>query len=1034
MDVDEIIRQIAVFFDDLSTKLNELLALIKSNDTQGIENWKKLNKEEFDTFIKYSASGGAQSTSSAVRDEAIRQLKEQLFGAGTTGTTEQNVKELLAQISLKKLAEELKNAKIPSEDSKNVSILTAQTWITPAGSPFELPANTKINNYFYCYWGLEKNIKAGALRGFSINGVNYAAAFSGSNEFLGYYDFDEWKAKGSPTDAKKYEVNDTKSYEILTGLRDVYVVCYDGEPMLGTFTKVSIKKVQATFDPKKLVAWRFLDKQIATVTLSANNQTVITSNNLTFSCSKSVGKGDFATLYNYCKNIDDNSIIERLKDLIKAKGKTDKELYFDEIITIDSDADKAKKDAALARLTSVATEVSNKRVLYLMFDANKNLFETKSAFGTEVTIDVKGALEAITKVIGKHESKGIFVVTKIITAIFQGLEEVLNSLEIPVKYYDSDDKANYDPWLYDLWEVINVANPASSTVRLGLFQAPGIKLPGETYDPIKMSKPEFALYCGLWNGLIGQIKGIAGSAALVSQAPEYVYHLIFNIDNEATNLGNKIKNFSFTAVGHMIAEKLRQNNANQNAHLYGEVVTNILTIYLSIAKVGKISQVIGTLDKLDAISQTLSLTGKAFKTSLNVAIKGGKIVFKIKDASQTVFKGFVSGVISTPKGVLSATIPFGPQIVSGIDGGIDAFMGLIKGVETKPILDASGNLVTATVEEEVKGAVKQVEGILHEVKLEPIQTQDGLTIADGENTMLVIVTKSADDVIASLRAKVSTWSVADADRFIADFTGNNDAINRFLGGFVSPEAWLTVSKAGRNEAAKSLKVLEGLSSLGLPNSTLVADFLKFSDKTIIKFAEDLYGPANAYFSTFLKDNPNVLKALVQHKEDSYAKYVAGAIAQVSELEFTDPNLFKKLDDWIRYSLETKTFLNRMTQARKFQRDLYAKVVKKENFLKSAEEVTFDVTINGVTDRTRLDGIFFDNVTGKYIVFEAKLGDAVLSDKQKIFFKALKDGVGEIKPVAGKAGDVFLPSEIGKDVRAKFSDSYYLNEDLINIKQ
>ena len=83
--------------------------------------------------------------------------------------------------------------------------------------------------------------------------------------------------------------------------------------------------------------------------------------------------------------------------------------------------------------------------------------------------------------------------------------------------------------------------------------------------------------------------------------------------------------------------------------------------------------------------------------------------------------------------------------------------------------------------------------------------------------MLVIVTKSADDVIASLRAKVSAWSVADADRFIADFTGNNDAINRFVNGFASPDAWKIMDKAGRANLKKDIKLLEKLSDVRTTN-------------------------------------------------------------------------------------------------------------------------------------------------------------------------------------------------------------------------
>lgn len=96
----------------------------------------------------------------------------------------------------------------------------------------------------------------------------------------------------------------------------------------------------------------------------------------------------------------------------------------------------------------------------------------------------------------------------------------------------------------------------------------------------------------------------------------------------------------------------------------------------------------------------------------------------------------------------------------------------------------------------------------------------------------------------------------------------------------------------------------------------------------------------------------------------------------------------------------------------------------------SSEVSFDVTYNGKTYRTKLDGIGWDGNTQKYVAIECKMGSAVLSENQEAFFNALKNG-GVITPVAGKASDVFLINEIGMDVRAKFANQWYRNENLIN---
>ena len=118
----------------------------------------------------------------------------------------------------------------------------------------------------------------------------------------------------------------------------------------------------------------------------------------------------------------------------------------------------------------------------------------------------------------------------------------------------------------------------------------------------------------------------------------------------------------------------------------------------------------------------------------------------------------------------------------------------------------------------------------------------------------------------------------------------------------------------------------------------------------------------------------------------------------------------------------------MSAARKYQKEIIERWAGE--FTELIEEVSFDVILDGKKYRTRLDGIA--ERAGKFIVVEAKMGEAVFSKPQKMFMKVLKEGVGEIKPVGNNAIQIFGKKLTGTNVRDVISKQVRLNDDIVDI--
>ena len=204
-----------------------------------------------------------------------------------------------------------------------------------------------------------------------------------------------------------------------------------------------------------------------------------------------------------------------------------------------------------------------------------------------------------------------------LTAIFDGLSYVIKQLEVPEKYWNAE-KQDYNPILYYVSQV----DPTSMSVFVSdqVLQQYGVS--GDA------SKVLFAAKCGVWNGLVGQVAGLADTAGLLSDLLTggdllgQVWEGVKKLDIFCTSSTNG-------NVGiWTIIKKAHQGNKYQVSHQIGKDISEVLTILVSFAKAGKLAKISQIADALDPINYVMRAAGKVIQPVLSATGKTFKYVLK----------------------------------------------------------------------------------------------------------------------------------------------------------------------------------------------------------------------------------------------------------------------------------------------------------------------------------------------------------------------------------------------------------------------
>ncbi|TDL99684.1 MAG: hypothetical protein C4K58_00025 [Flavobacteriaceae bacterium] len=214
---------------------------------------------------------------------------------------------------------------------------------------------------------------------------------------------------------------------------------------------------------------------------------------------------------------------------------------------------------------------------------------------------------------------------------FEGLADLINELKIPEKYYNPE-RTDYNPILYS---ISILADPGTS---LGLLitdtHLQMLKMNITNSNKVGSGHVYFAFKCGVWNGIVDQVSGLANSAAIVSD-------LLFGDGDKIAELWTGLKKLDIWCTETQgpenvcvwsLINKAHKGTTCQIAEQVGVDVANVLTIAISFAKVGQAAKVAQLMESLDTMNQVLKLTGKVIKPVVVGSGETAKIVFKVTKA------------------------------------------------------------------------------------------------------------------------------------------------------------------------------------------------------------------------------------------------------------------------------------------------------------------------------------------------------------------------------------------------------------------
>lgn len=202
-----------------------------------------------------------------------------------------------------------------------------------------------------------------------------------------------------------------------------------------------------------------------------------------------------------------------------------------------------------------------------------------------------------------------------LTAILDGLAELLTKAKIPVRYYNPDE-ADYNPFPAKIYSYVSLK--VMDDELSGLAGSPI----GDKYTP---SRVDFAFTCGVWNGLVG-------TAAAIPESGSFLIKMITNENEARTNFATMISKIEWKAVKDMVGEQWDKYTANPCMKAYGagEVTFVVASCFIGAGEIKGATAVVQTMEKLDVMGQMIGkfakLTGRYVVRS--AVSKAGKFIIE----------------------------------------------------------------------------------------------------------------------------------------------------------------------------------------------------------------------------------------------------------------------------------------------------------------------------------------------------------------------------------------------------------------------
>lgn len=278
----------------------------------------------------------------------------------------------------------------------------------------------------------------------------------------------------------------------------------------------------------------------------------------------------------------------------------------------------------LANLKGVET------ALWIDFDANGKA-TIKTVLGDKIggssNTDVNNFLTLLGEVIPQFDGKYNYF--NPLTAILDGIASIVVKAKIPERFYNPEIiTQDYNPVLY----YVSLSDPYSWNLLITdkIIEQQNIKITNSGL--VTQSHIYFAIKCGVWNGLVDQVAGLAQTAAIVTNLIDggdrfaEMWAGIKKLDIWCTE-STKENVCIWTLVN-----KAHSGQTCQIAETVGVDISNVLTFAISFAKVGKAAEISKVLESLDAIQQVVKYTGKLIKVTIEGTGNTAKFVFKVTKA------------------------------------------------------------------------------------------------------------------------------------------------------------------------------------------------------------------------------------------------------------------------------------------------------------------------------------------------------------------------------------------------------------------
>lgn len=303
-------------------------------------------------------------------------------------------------------------------------------------------------------------------------------------------------------------------------------------------------------------------------------------------------------------------------------------------VVITDQSTEASQLAIIENIDMTHSALSNTIVLWAHVDENKVEASIRIAPDLQAEINTHLNWERLNRLVqisfdpeaAAATNQAIFkFFANIIYTSAEFVSSVIKKGRIPAKYYRVDT-VGYDRTFKNVFSFILPVGVFADLIAAELYQLfPDLNiLSGEEEQPSDLS---FALFCGLWNGVLEEMSGIVDLFAMVG------YWVDDKKKAEIDGLVEKIKEDGFwVTVGEMIVE-IHSGPPCKVAHQIGKDAIMMVSIFVPFSNASSLSQlrkVVGLMDNLNPLTHLFTGAGYVLRKA------AGKTIDVFNNLSQRI--------------------------------------------------------------------------------------------------------------------------------------------------------------------------------------------------------------------------------------------------------------------------------------------------------------------------------------------------------------------------------------------------------------